>query len=378
MSEAAGIHIAFWLPIIDEATTFLTKVLLVDHEPHGSERPPRGRVRWLLPLPALAVPVNGRLAPQESSAARFANTCIHGLNSLCGATQSLLAPSLAQRTAHMSIFTRVLDFFQQLGRSRPRQGADALASLIGDDQTPKGRLQADAFDLLDRSALVDAVACLSPEEQRLVCSSEDLFMGAPPLRPHFPGIAPADYEEYGKLVARQIRSGKVTLSFDAAAGGTVFAVTKTGSDKLREVWHGEFVSSRAVAPPCPPHLLNPASLLGLHASWDAPLVLSKKDGRCLFDQLRVPVQLQRFLARPPTRVSYIVKAGLLSLADLRAFFPSCRGLSLGSQVFPLSRVWPVGLSWSSYVAQRNMEKVCRMGGVSFTHAACGRFAPTQG
>ena len=191
----------------------------MDHEPHGSERPPRGRVRCLLPLPALAMPFNGRLAPQEASAARFANTCIHGLNSLYGATQSLLAPSLAQRTAHMNIFTKVLDFFQQLGRSRPRQEADALASLIGDDQTPKGRLQADAFDLLDRSALVDAVACLSPEEQRLVCSSEDLFLGAPPLRAHFPGIAPADYEEYGKLVARQIRSGKVTLSFDAAAGG---------------------------------------------------------------------------------------------------------------------------------------------------------------
>ena len=80
------------------------------------------------------------------------------------------------------------------------------------------------------------------------------------------------------------------LAFEVAAGGTIFGVGKRDSCRLREAWHGAAVSAAAVRPPAPRHLLSPSSLLGLEASMQAPLRMSKRDGRCLFDQLRLPGQ----------------------------------------------------------------------------------------
>ena len=72
-----------------------------------------------------------------------------------------------------------------------------------------------------------------------------------------------------------------------SGGGTIFAVSKRNSVNLREVWHGAQVSAAAKAPPRPPWLASPTALLDLESSEDSPIRLSKRDGKCLFDQMRL-------------------------------------------------------------------------------------------
>ena len=64
------------------------------------------------------------------------------------------------------------------------------------------------------------------------------------------------------------------------------------------------------------------------------------------------------MGRPPLRARDLVATGLLDLKSLRQLAPAARGLNLGSLLYPRSRVWPMGFSWLSFVAQTTMTAVC--------------------
>ena len=67
--------------------------------------------------------------------------------------------------------------------------------------------------------------------------------------------------------------------------------------------------------------------------------------------------------------------GGFTVADTRSF--ACdRQLCPHDLVFPVSRVWPMGYSWSSFVAQSVMLDVCRQAGLDSSKIlADGRPAP---
>ena len=93
------------------------------------------------------------------------------------------------------------------------------------------------------------------------------------------------------------------------------------------------------------------------------VTLSKRDGRCLFDQLVLPASIRAFFGRPPVLVGDLTKTGLVTLYDVRHSGPGLGRVTPGSLLFPVSRVWPMGFSWSSFVAQSTMTAVCRTAGL---------------
>jgi hypothetical protein len=70
------------------------------------------------------------------------------------------------------------------------------------------------------------------------------------------------------------------------------------------------------------------------------------------------------MGRPPVRVKSLLATGVLDMADLVALAPAARGFRENSLLYPRSLVWPMGFSWSSYVAQCTMSQVCRIAGLS--------------
>ena len=165
------------------------------------------------------------------------------------------------------------------------------------------------------------------------------------------------------MVASQLRAGKLRLHRSIKGGGTVFSVPKNDSDKLREVWHGAKVSLAAARPPKPPHLASPTALLDLEASHAEPLRLSKRDARCLFDQLRLGRHLEPWMGRPPLRVRELLEASDADRAELESYLRDGSRLPDHALVYPVSRVWPMGFSWSSFVAQSSMLAVCSKAGL---------------
>ena len=123
---------------------------------------------------------------------------------------------------------------------------------------------------------------------------QSLFAAAAPTSEGFRVVAPRHEAEYAHLASLQLLSGKVDAAYTVASGGVVFAGGKKDSKKLREVWHGAAVGAAVTGPLPPPELLTPNSLLSLKASASHPLRVSKRDWRCLFDQLRLPLLLMPY------------------------------------------------------------------------------------
>ncbi len=51
-----------------------------------------------------------------------------------------------------------------------------------------------------------------------------------------------------------------------------------------------------------------------------------------------------------------------SLADVQAFMLRGEVLSPSSVLTPINLVWPMGFSWSSFIAQSTMTRLCFMAG----------------
>ena len=235
---------------------------------------------------------------------------------------------------------------------------------VGDVLKCSAKLRAYAFDLLEASGRVDPLPSLPVDALRVLSKPSNLFVRSDAGLAHFQGVKGTDRAEYMKLVAAQLRSGKVTLRRRIKGGGTVFAVPKKGSQKLREVWHGSQVSAAAVPAPRPPHVATPSGLLRLESTSGSPLRLSKRDGRCLFDQLAAPSWLVEWFGRPSVTVAEMMEFGGLSLQELQLFVGDKVPLRPHHRLHPCSLVWPMGFSWSSYIAQTAMLEVCEDGGLT--------------
>jgi hypothetical protein len=208
---------------------------------------------------------------------------------------------------------------------------------------------------------VDPLADQPPEVRTALRDPSSLFPSLSPGELMARPFPRRDRCEYAKLVARQIRAGKIELASTCSASADIFAVGKS-SGKLREVWSGGAISERAARPQKPPLLANPSPLLNLQATRDRPLHVYKRDARCYFDQLRVPRELRRWFGRPSLAVRDLLSLTDLTWAELLATWTGDGDLTGDSTVFPLSRSWPMGFSWSSFLAQTTLLQCCHRAG----------------
>ena len=129
-------------------------------------------------------------------------------------------------------------------------------------------------------------------------------------------------------------------------------MAKRGTERLREVWDGIAISKASVAPSTPRWLADPAALIALEASVDAPLYLSTRDGECFFDQLALEAPLIPYFGRPQLQVHELVAAGL-EFSDIEELIidPSTSTLTDESWLASVSLTWPMGFGHSAFVAQ---------------------------
>ena len=331
------------------------------------------RKRDVFPLMLLqesAVVVDSSLSMEEKSVAvALANGVIVGLNALYGfpAGTATMKASSSQASVHFNVLANCSAVVRNTrDQHNVMDNSRALAHLVGASDhclaSSSQPLLAEKFDLLEASGCVDPMPCLNSVDRDRILNS--MFADAPPGVGKFPGIKHQHREEYAKLVVKQLQCGKVRLESSIQGGGTVFSVGKKDSQKLREVWHGAKVSASAAVPPKPPHLPSPSALLDLECCAGSPYLMSKRDGRCLFDQLKLPKQLQQWMGRPPVRVRELIKTGLMSLEGLKTYTPPGCHFQEHTLLYPVSCVWPMGFSWSSFIAQSKMLQVCNDAGLT--------------
>ena len=327
----------------------------------------------LFPLPLFS-----RDALKDQCAIDFVtNCCIVGLN-LLNADMSMSSkaypahgtPSVAQQRSHELIRTRCARFLERL---------DAIDDLQFEAPSPEVALRAwldvpdtsfkhfdgNSVNLPLRSAAVDPQAHLSPGTRRIVSNADLLFSGA-----DWKSLPPAlrigiSVPNYAKLTARMLQNGKLGLMRGPLGKASIFAVGKKGSTKLREVWAGQHISGLAARPPKPPMLGNPGVFARIVKPPHLNLFLSKRDATAFFDQLALPRPLVPCFGRPTITVQALIDEGGLSLESLSPLV-----LDLGTaplkaheKLVPVSLVWPMGFSWSSFIAQSTLVAVSRGAGI---------------
>ena len=122
-------------------------------------------------------------------------------------------------------------------------------------------------------------------------------------------------------------------------------------------WLFDFVM-RTFPPPLP-ELASPASLACMKATRDRPFQASGRDAKIWFDQLTAPPRSRRCFGRPKVCAGDLLKArpsdgGPESLTELQSYCTPWVELDSQSTFTPLSRVFPMGFSWSLSVAQSYM------------------------
>ena len=330
---------------------------------------PGRRRRDLLPLP---------LPDPHAASSLHLNweaLAVHGLNALFGVPTPPrgCTPTAAQSAVHGRVRAKVERKLRRLSAvPAPPEPAGAARKLAGLCASGSSQLRADACDFVVPSARVDVLGSLPPTVREQLGSADGLFPDATAQLASFPGMPKAQRVEYCRLVGRQLTAGKFQLALSVRGGGTVFAVGKSGG-RQREVWHGTAVSEAAAPPPPPPCIASPAALVDLEASVDAPVLLSKKDAKCYFDQLRLPSHLRPFFGRPPVRLHELLHHAALMdgaleeacaplMSELKVSWPAL--VKADPQVFPVSCCWPMGFSWSSFIAQSHLLACCRAAGLA--------------
>ena len=92
---------------------------------------------------------------------------------------------------------------------------------------------------------------------------------------------------------------------------------------------------------------------------------SKRDASTFFDLLQAPSEIQRFFGRPSLKIQELQKELRYDLQALCALIDDAGDARIGpeTEVHPVSAVWPMGFSWSSYVAQCQLLQVCCRAGL---------------
>ena len=93
---------------------------------------------------------------------------------------------------------------------------------------------------------------LGPTEAAVVTSRETMFPGGTSRLPKLVSYQGQARHEYLKLVARQLRAGKLELTDAPSSAAGVFAIAKKTEGHQREIWNGAQISAAATPPPRPP------------------------------------------------------------------------------------------------------------------------------
>ena len=219
-------------------------------------------------------------------------------------------PTAAQRTCFCTLGGRIGRFVAQLRSDIPSdvspEAAGARSQARG-SQTPL-QLTADLVEWPAAAGTCDPLSIVPEEVGAFVSSASCMFPCPPDGLSNFTGFYAGERVQYVNHTINLLRCGKVGLRDSVLGGGTVFPVLKSDGLHQREVWHGTRVSQACAKPPCPRLLASPSAFVALELGPSQVLRVSKRDGRCFFDQLRLPKELEPFMGRPPLTVGELVGA----------------------------------------------------------------------
>ena len=342
-------------------------------------RTTNGRVRDILPFPCFA-DVGLHWTKDYASSTRAAMLAVvslscASLNWMGGQAWTRSTPSSptsVQRRAANQIREKVevlFDGLELVGRSCSPLGA--FGKLTGEDSNDNfPELQSSLVDVGANCGLISPGQWLPQDALEVVRNPSVMFphgvLGLPP-RVAFKG---RNHLEYVKLIVAELRSGKTRLMRDATTAANVFAVWKR-SGAQRCIWDGSRISSASCAPSPPPCLANPHSLTTLEASHDRGLRASCRDGKAWFDQLRLEPELWPYMGKPKVDVTDLLTSGPLqadglSKEELLSFFvdegTGSSSLEPYGEATPVACCWPMGFSWSSFVAQQVLVGICEEAG----------------
>ena len=328
------------------------------------------RHRDVLPLPVVA---NDDLDEWSPSIGRtlghtLVNLVVAGLNFLFLDGASAPIPR-ASTVLHRRIFGRIRCLLDEALAELPFS-SDSHCGASGAFLRMTGRTSAEKYpslrahdvDLLPQSALVDPMAILPTSTKSVLTDPALLF---PAGVDHLPAVRTSRESNHGdqvSLIIRSLRAGKLGLSLRPAASADSFVVGKHDSAKLREVWNGSLLTEAAARAPKPPLQACPAALGTLEATDDDPLLISCRDGRAFFDQLRLPDELRKYFGRAQVKVRDLMEppqcesggpaVGAMTRAEIDSFLID--GAFAGDVLTPVNLCFPMGFGWSSYVAQETM------------------------
>jgi len=335
----------------------------------------RTRQRDVFPLPFLPAEDfdSERLQPvlQCGDLRWLVNGIIVILNDLAGIVAPVSLPANRNRPMRLwlaaweSVAGQVCAMLNWMGTAEAAATslAEIWQGLHGANDAEFPDLRADDVDVLDRSAIFDPLSSLDSTAAAIVSDVSLLFPDGLDGATQFAGVPPLQKQEYGKFVLRALRSRKLVLRSHIVGGGSVFCRSKKDSQRLRLIWHGAEMSTRCRRAPRPPMLLTPEALAAVHSV--RPIFLTKRDGKILFDQLRLPDSLVACMGLPPISIRLLKKCGMSAL-EWQAWKGSLT--SGAGRVFPCSNVWAMGFGWSSYVAQSTTHTAVALAG--FAPASC--------
>jgi hypothetical protein len=347
-----------------------------------TERPGQ-RWRSVFPLPFpprdLVAAAASPEVPDPLKLLAYIDAVVASLNYGFGCAASRRRPESAegtssvQRSALQRVIAAAVGFCERLIiGARPGAPPEAAVDALEEGLGVMVPLKASLVDNISPAAAVDPLPHLPEATRAVVCDPEALFPDRPAGLDKFKDFTAGPRVEYLSLVADQLRCGELGLRLAVQGGGTVFAVPK--KERQREVWHGRRVSQAALRPPAPPHLACPSTFRWLRVDprvGDGRMRMSKRDGKCLFDQLRLPPEIQGFMGRPPVLVSELQASGFSDSWILSLLPPSeavvvdrGRPLDPSLKVWPVNLCWGMGFAWSSYIAQATMLSVARSAGLS--------------
>ena len=350
------------------------------------------RQRDIFPLPLVNIDIAHRLAFSCGDEAcpvlldllvRVANLAIHALNALSGfrAPLAQLGVGAPQRAGQRRALDQASKWVASIRACDPPAPSVAFGRLVHDDElsgikTVAPALDALRCDLLESSGEVDPLPFAAPEHRAVVETAETLFPVDNLDWVRAGRIALGDRPEYAKLVVRQLRSHKVGLLPRVTSSASIFTVGKS-SGGLREVWNGHDLSTLAALPPKPPHLAGVTALVDLEADASTPVVAYKRDARCFFDQLLLPTQLRAHFGRPWLRCSDIFRYTNMNIDELSShLWPGaiCDGDLV---LHPCCATWPMGFSWSSFLAQSTLLAALSQAGFTADHMLADDIPPPR-
>ena len=333
-----------------------------------------GRQRNLFPIGPLSDDELAVLRPDVASvsgaATHYINAVIDGLNFLYDRRSQgrrLAKRSAAQRRAVSVIIDAAVALASRLGSVTPRDVAGSWACFEAAGSQPISTLRADSVDVPDVAGTCNPLDLVPESARALIGGAGHVFSTVPADLSKFTGFFAGERLEYIRLCLRQLKAGLLSLSRSCLGGGTVFPVEKADG-RQRVVWHGTRCSEVASRPPKPRHLANPSVLSFLSLTDGEQLRVSKRDCRTWFDQLVLPPELSVYMARPRIAIDELLDLGL-ALKDVDALMlTGNKPAGPGEWVFPVARTWPMGFSWSSYVAQETLLGILHRAGLDSAHA----------